>query len=196
MKHRGLTLVLALAMLLWLCLFAMADTPVVELELEGIGLLQDWDGEDLILEGDGLDLEGELQIPGDGMDEALLLDGPLEIQLPEDALAPESSGPGLEADGSTSSAAGTTKPLTKAGGPEGDALLEAWMRQRLPGAGLRANASARSGRASLDGLNRRLYDALVPMIREVAEGKRTFARLKVDDAASGLADSWWTAEDL
>ena len=57
MKHRGFTLVLALAMLLLPVLFARADAPVTEVELEGIELLQDWDGEDLVLEGDGLELE-------------------------------------------------------------------------------------------------------------------------------------------
>ena len=80
---------------------------------------------------------------------------------------------------------------------DNDALFEAWMNQVLPGrTSLRRNASARSGRASLSGLNRKLYDALVPMIREVAEGKRTSTMLKVDDAAAGLSDSWWTAEQL
>ena len=196
MKHRRFALILALAMLLSIALFAMADTPVTEVELEGIGLLQDWDGEDLLLDGDGLDLEGGLLIPDEGLDRDLLLDGPLELQLTEDDLIQGTEAPGRESDGLTASAADTTKRLTSAKGLDDDALLEAWMRQRLPGGGLRANASARSGRASLDGINQRLYDALVPMIREVAEGRRTATRMKVDDAAAGLADSWWTAEQL
>ena len=196
MKHRRFALILALAMLLSTALFAMADTPVTEVELEGIGLLQDWDGEDLLLDSDGLDLEGGLLIPDEGLDRDLLLDGPLELQLTEDDLIQGTEAPGRESDGLTASAADTTKRLTSAKGLDGDTLLEAWMRQRLPGGGLRANASARSGRASLDGINQRLYDALVPMIREVAEGRRTATRMKVDDAAAGLADSWWTAEQL
>ena len=79
-----------------------------------------------------------------------------------------------DADGVEANLSGQTERVTASAGLGNDALFEGWMKRMLPGmGGLRANRSALSGRASLEGVNLNLYDALVPLIREVAAGNRT-----------------------
>ena len=205
MKRRLLSriaMILALAMLLPTILVAVADAPEeLEIEIDGIGLATDGTGEDLTPDSEEVTIEDGALILDDILDDGLLSGDLLDIELSEASLLNETdaAGLGLQSDdaGMSESAEETIGSVTTSGGMDNDALFEAWMNQVLPGrTSLRRNASARSGRASLSGLNRKLYDALVPMIREVAEGKRTSTMLKVDDAAAGLSDSWWTAEQL
>ncbi len=205
MKRRLLSriaMILALAMLLPTILVAVADAPEeLEIEIDGIGLATDGTGEDLTPDSEEVTIEDGNLILDDIIGDDLLSGDLLDIGLSDASLldATDAAGLGLQSDdaGMSESAEQTIGSVTTSGGMDNDALFEAWMNQVLPGrASLRRNASARSGRASLSGLNRKLYDALVPMIREVAEGKRTSTMLKVDDAAAGLSDSWWTAEQL
>ena len=205
MKRRLLSriaMILALAMLLPTILVAVADAPEeLEIEIDGIGLATDGTGEDLTPDSEEVTIEDGNLILDDTIGDDLLSGDLLDIGLSDASLldATDAAGLGLQSDdaGMSESAEETIGSVTTSGGMDNDALFEAWMNQVLPGrTSLRRNASARSGRASLSGLNRKLYDALVPMIREVAEGKRTSTMLKVDDVAAGLSDSWWTAEQL
>ncbi len=203
MKRRILAgIALFLIMALLSATFAAADAPetpeedFVEIEIE-----QDGEGE--ALEAEGLILEDETAPTDDLSGDALALDGllDLDLELSEEALSGETeeAALALSSDGDTveSNGEGTTESVTVSDGMDNDELFEAWMKQRLPGMTRRRLLAARlSGRASLDGINLKLYDALVPMIREVAEGSRTSTKLMVDDAAAGLTDSWWTAEQL
>ncbi len=205
MKRRLLSriaLILALAMLLPTILVAVADAPEeLEIEIDGIGLATDGTGEDLTPDSEEVTIEDGNLILDDTIGDDLLSGDLLDIGVSDASLldATDAAGLGLQSDdaGMLESAEETIGSVTTSGGMDNDALFEAWMNHVLPGrTSLRRNASARSGRASLSGLNRKLYDALVPMIREVAEGKRTSTMLKVDDVAAGLSDSWWTAEQL
>ena len=205
MKRRLLSriaLILALAMLLPTILVAVADAPEeLEIEIDGIGLATDGTGEDLTPDSEEVTIEDGNLILDDTIGDDLLSGDLLDIGVSDASLldATDAAGLGLQSDdaGMSESAEETIGSVTTSGGMDNDALFEAWMNHVLPGrTSLRRNASARSGRASLSGLNRKLYDALVPMIREVAEGKRTSTMLKVDDVAAGLSDSWWTAEQL
>lgn len=204
MKFRapeGFVLILMLAILSAPAFFALADAPEIdvgkiELAPEGDGTLPD--DESLILE-DGA-------VPDDDAFEAeLALDGLLDIQLSEDMLIGGTDGAALAIDGDVAMNGGgvqarleeTTDSVTASDGMDNDALFDAWMKQALPGMRPRRSMrSAHSGRASLDGINLKLYDALAPMIREVANGTRTSTKLPVDDEAAGVKDSWWTAEQL
>jgi len=172
----------------------VADPNGLELELDGEGVFFD-DGA-LILDGDAL-------IPDESLDDGLILDGVLELQLGEDALRSVSDETVLDleanafdANGVQVDAEGTTDSVTASGGMDNDALFEAWMKQVLPSmTPKRTLRSAYSGRAMLDGINLKLYDALVPMIREVAEGSKTTTTFAIDVDAVGMG-SWWTAEEL
>ena len=173
----------------------VADPKGIELELEEEEALPD-DGE-LILDGDDLILD-------DSLDVGLVLDGLLELQLNDDALLSVSDEVVLELEGTAvdanvgiqTNAGGTTDSITVSGGMDNDVLFEAWMKQALPGMAPKRNLrSVFSGRAMLDGVNLKLYDALVPMIREVAEGKRISTAFEVDVDAVDMG-SWWTAEQL
>ena len=197
-----IALILALSVLLPTALVAVADAPeALEIEFDGIELEMDGTGEDLLLDGGEVTIEDGTLILDDGLGDDLLSDDLLDIQLSEESLtgATDASGLGLQSDdaGLSVGAEETIGSVTTSGGMDNDALFEVWMARALPGmASLQRNASARSGRASLSGLNRKLYDALVPMIKEVANGSRTSTKLTIDDAAAGLSDSWWTAEQL
>jgi len=173
----------------------VADPKGIELELEEEEALPD-DGE-LILDGDDLILD-------DSLDVGLVLDGLLELQLNDDALLSVSDEVVLELEGTAvdanvgiqTNAGGTTDSITVSGGMDNDVLFEAWMKQALPGMAPKRNLrSVFSGRAMLDGVNLKLYDALVPMIREVAEGKRISTAFEVDVDAVDMGN-WWTAEQL
>ena len=196
----ALTLMLA-ALSMSVC-FAFADArEAVEADTDGIELEVEWeypDDSDLILDDDALILD-------DGVEEGLTLDSLPDLQLDVDALllATDEATLSLEADadevsgGDRSYTEGVTDSVTAAGGVDNDALFETWMKQALPGRKLKSNLrSTLSGRAMLDGISLKLYDALTPMIREVAEGKRTSTLLTVSGDAIGLTDSWWTAEQL
>ena len=205
MKRRLLSriaLLLALAMLLPTALVAVADAPeALEIELDGIELDMDGTGEDLSPDGGEVTIEDGGLILDDVLGDDLISNDLLDLQLTEESLigAADDAGLGLQSDdaGMSVGAEETIGGVTTSGGMDNDALFKAWMSQSLSGmASPRRNASAYSGRASLSGINRKLYDALVPMIREVAEGKRTSTKLEVDDVAAGLSDSWWTAEQL
>ena len=173
----------------------VADPDGIDIELDGVEAFSD--DEALILDGDAL-------IQDDSMDDGLLLDGLLTLQLDENALLAvgDEAALGLEAavvdvDGIQADAEGATESVTTSGGMDNDALFEAWMNRMLPGMAPRRNLrSAFSGRAMLDGISLKLYDALVPMIRKVAEGLRTSTAFAISDDAAGLTDSWWTAEAL
>ena len=173
----------------------MADPNGIELELDGEAAFPD-SGE-LILDGDALVLD-------DSLDVGLVPDGLLELQLDENALlsvtdeaAPEPEAAAVDANGGIqTNAGGITDSVTISCGMDNDALFEAWMKQVLPGMTPKRNlSSAFSGRAMLDGVNRKLYDALVPMIRAVAEGKRTSTAFEIDVDAVDMGN-WWTAEQL
>ena len=99
-------------------------------------------------------------------------------------------------DGGQANIYEVTDSVTASGGMDNDALFEAWLKKMLPGkTPKRTLRPAYSGRAMLSGVNLKLYDALVPMIREVAEGKRTSTEflISTDDVDMG---AWWTAEQL
>ncbi len=204
MKHRMLcriALALMLSVLSMSAPFTLAeavevDTGGIELELEEQVVYPE--DLDLVLDDDALILE-------DGLDDGLTLDGLLDLQLDENALLSVTDEPalGMEADavdangGVQDESGGVTDSVTASGGMDNDALFEAWMKRVLPGmAPKRTLRSAFSGRAMLDGINLKLYDALVPVIREVAEGSRTSTRFLVSDDAAGITNSWWTAGQL
>ena len=173
----------------------VADPDGIDIEL---------DGEETFSDDEALILDGDALIQDDSPDDGLLLDGLLTLQLDENALlgVGDEAALGLEAavvdvDGIQADAEGATESVTTSGGMDNDALFEAWMNRMLPGMAPRRNLrSAFSGRAMLDGISLKLYDALAPMIREVAEGSRTSTAFAISDDAAGLTDSWWTAEAL
>ena len=174
----------------------VADPGGIELELDEAVEFPD-EGE-LILDDGALILV-------DDLDDGLALDGLLDLQLDENALlaVADEAALGLEAasvevnGGVQANTQGVTDSATVSGGMDNDALFEVWMKQVLPGmTPNRTQRSALSGRAMLDGINLKLYDALVPMIRQTAEGKRTSTLFPVSDDAVGLTNSWWTAGQL
>lgn len=85
---------------------------------------------------------------------------------------------------------------------DNDALADAYLRGVLPGFGKdgRTFVSPNAGRKGLvkNGLTGSvaIYDAIKPLIIEVAEGRRTSTVFKFDAAVLGTADHWWSAEDL
>ena len=174
----------------------VADPGGIELELDEAVEFPD-EGE-LILDDGALILD-------DDLDDGLALDGLLDLQLDENALlaVADEAALGLEAasvevnGGVQANTQGVTDSATVSGGMDNDALFEVWMKQVLPGmTPNRTQRSALSGRAMLDDINLKLYDALVPMIRQTAEGKRTSTLFPVSDDAVGLTNSWWTAGQL
>ena len=174
----------------------VADPGGIELELDEAVEFPD-EGE-LILDDGALILD-------DDLDDGLALDGLLDLQLDENALlaVADEAALWLEAasvevnGGVQANTQGVTDSATVSGGMDNDALFEVWMKQVLPGmTPNRTQRSALSGRAMLDGINLKLYDALVPMIRQTAEGKRTSTLFPVSDDAVGLTNSWWTAGQL
>ena len=119
---------------------------------------------------------------------------PEDMQNTELALNPDADGMG---EGAETSGEETVQNITLPGGADNDALFGIYLKQALPGMVSRhTNASAQTGRKSLSGLSLKLYDALVPMIREVAQGKRVSTLMSVEDDKIDLSDSWWTAEQL
>ena len=174
----------------------VADPGGIELELDEAVEFPD-EGE-LILDDGALILD-------DDLDDGLALDGLLDLQLDENALlaVADEAALWLEAasvevnGGVQANTQGVTDSATVSGGMDNDALFEVWMKQVLPGmTPNRTQRSALSGRAMLDDINLKLYDALVPMIRQTAEGKRTSTLFPVSDDAVGLTNSWWTAGQL
>jgi len=205
MKRRmpcTIALMLMLAVLSTSAFFALADA-VETVVADPNGLELEWDGEETFPNDGELILEGDALILDDSLDDGLVLDGLLELRLDDNALLSltDEAVLGLEATaadangGLQANAWGTTDSVTVSGGMDNDALFEAWMKQVLPGMTPKRNHSAYSGRAMVDGVNLKLYDALVPMIREVAEGKRTSTVFEIDVDAVGVG-SWWTAEQL
>jgi len=80
-------------------------------------------------------------------------------------------------------------------------LADAYLRRVLPGFGkVGSNASPGTGRKALvkKGLTTTvaLYDALKPMIVEVAEGKLTSTEFEFGGEALGTQNHWWTPADL
>ena len=119
---------------------------------------------------------------------------PEDVQGTELALLPDAD---AMAEGVETIGEEEVQNITLSGGADNDALFEIYLKLVLPGLGpRRSNASAQSGRKSLSGLSLKLYDALVPMIKEVAQGKRVSTLLTVEADKIGLSDSWWTAEQL
>ncbi len=174
----------------------VADPGGIELELDEAVEFPD-EGE-LILDDGALILD-------DDLDDGLALDGLLDLQLDENALlaVADEAALGLEAasvevnGGVQANTQGVKDSATVSGGMDNDALFEVWIKQVLPGmTPNRTQRSALSGRAMLDDINLKLYDALVPMIRQTAEGKRTSTLFPVSDDAVGLTNSWWTAGQL
>ena len=205
MKHRMIwrvTLVLILAVLSMSAFIALADAPeAAEADTDGIEL--DWNGQGECPDDGDLLLDDAL-ILDDGMDDGLTLDGMLDLQLNTEALLSVTDGSALgmetaavEANGGVwADTEGVTDNVTVSGGMDNDALFEAWLKKVLPGMPPNGNLRpANSGRAMLDGVNLKLYEALLPMIREVAEGNRTSTEFSIsaDDVGMG---SWWTAEEL
>ena len=171
MKRRVLSVLLAFALLSASLLFAMADALEAGVdEFEGIELAEageEFDGELPDLDGGALDLDdalaGELSL--DGLT-GLELSGDILPDLTDGAaLAEQAAGTDADAHGDLD---GTIEAVTTSDGMDNDALFEAWLNQVLPGRAStrrRVMRAALSGRASLDGVNVNLYDALVPMIR-------------------------------
>ena len=221
----GIALLLTLAMLSGSGLSALADAPEALDEIfEEIEAVQDGEGEaanevELIPEDeDVLMLEGDDPLIDDLTGDDLALDGLADLELSDPEIldsglseellvgdtegATEEAAMGLATDETGSnnvetSAEGTVEAVTTSGGMDNDALFEAWIRQRLPGlAPRRTYASALSGRASLDGINLKLYDLLVPMIKAVAEGEETSTQFKIETADVDIAEKFYTAEEL
>ena len=200
---RRIALMMMMAVLSMSAFFALADASVaVEADTDGIELEENGqmgypdDGE-LILDGDTLILDG-------GMEDGLALDGLPDLQLDANALTSLTDEADLDLqaaavdsnDGVQANIYEVTGSVTASGGMDNDALFEAWLKKSLPGmTPKRTLRPAYSGRAMLSGVNLKLYEALVPMIREVAEGKRTSTEflINADDVDMG---AWWTAEQL
>ena len=81
-------------------------------------------------------------------------------------------------------------------------LFETYLKQVLPGmdAGVKQKDSPAAGREWLVSKNLNgsvaIYDAVVPMIREVAGGQRTSTEFTVSGGQLNTADNWWSLEDL
>lgn len=88
------------------------------------------------------------------------------------------------------------------GGKDNAALFEGYLNRALPGVGLTIehNDSPGAGRASLvrDSLTGSvvLYDALVPLIQDVAAGRQNSTEFYFTDSDLHIADHWWSASDL
>jgi hypothetical protein len=213
MKHsviRWLALVLALSMLLGL--FGVAE----DLTLGGVDP-GDIDMTDLTLGGVDADDGIELELPdaGDDANAPAFIDG-IELGA-EDGLSVDLDGTlddtALSFDLELSQndptlidgieGAGTGQGQFGIPGAQADnaALADAYLRSVLPGfGGLRSNLSPEAGRNGLvqKGLTGTvaLYDALKPMIVEIAAGKRTSAEFEFDSQAMGTEDHWWTPAEL
>ena len=226
MKHpiiRRLALLLALAVLLSMVGLAeelsLNALELPEIDMEGMSL------EDVFIgEGDELelvDLWGEIELPGtaDGTGvatDAALPDGTAFLEDLDGAvdeaaasIASDSVQNGLvlideEIEQTGGAGDGYWEDHYSVPGAQADngALADAYLRCVLPGFGKggRTLASPGTGRKALvkKGLTGTvaLYDAMKPMIVEVAEGKRTSTEFKFDSNALGTADHWWTPEDL
>jgi len=203
MKRRVIALILALALLLPSAVFAMADAPEALdiIDIEGEELALDEAGEELSIDGDEVTFEDETLILDGDLDIDLLSDELLDLQLSGDTLPGETdeAALGVQSDDvpAQTDAEETTDSVTASGEADNDALFEAWMKRMLPGMAPRGKMrAALTGRGTLDGINLKLYDALVPMIREVANGERTSTIFETNPGDVGLPGSWWTAEDL
>ena len=226
MKHsiiRRLALLLALAVLLSMVGLAeelsLNALELPEIDMEGMSL------EDVLIgEGDELelvDLEDEIELPGtaDGTGvatDAALPDGTAFLEDLDGAV--DEAAASIASDSVQNGLVLIDEEIEQTGGAgdgywedhyivpgaqaDNDALADAYLRCVLPGFGKggRTLASPGTGRKALvkKGLTGTvaLYDAMKPMIVEVAEGKRTSTEFKFDSNALGTADHWWTPEDL
>ena len=195
---RQFALVLALIMLL--TLISVAED--VKLEGAAPGGVA---GGELALEeldiGDGIELE--LDDAGDGIELPEFIEDPEEAPegIPVEILGIDEA-VGALVDEAPASDEGTWQANYAVPGAQADndALADAYLRSVLPGFGRESiNLSPGAGRKGLEKKNLKgalaLYDALKPLIVEVAEGKRTSTRFEFDSAALGIADRW-TAEAL
>lgn len=162
---------------------SIVDEVVVQTEdATDVGHNAQGRNEDVSVEIDGASMEAIEAMPEAVGDETALASQPDDIAT---------------SDGAAVNAVESLANVTTFGSADNDALFEGYLNRVLPGmGGVRSNRSAYSGRGRLDGLNLRLYDALVPMIREVAGGERTSTELSVNDDDAGLTNNWWTAEEL
>ena len=189
MKKRAITLLELLAALLLLSnimVLAEYDEPVAD----GVDPISR-EVDEYILGGDG-------DTDGDG--EAQDLAGLLGLSDP-DADDPGPQGPVFSNDDTQQ-----TFDSIDEDSMDNDALFEGYIRKTLPGLqtvnGLEivSNASPYAGRASLVRQELTgsvvLYDALRPLIEDVAAGQRTSTEFTFDAAAMGTEDHWWTADEL
>ena len=226
MKHsiiHRLALLLALAVLLSMVGLAeelsLNALELPEIDMEGLSL------EDVLIgEGDELelvDLGDEIELPGtaDGTGvatDAALPDGTAFLEDLDGAV--DEAAASIASDSVQNGLVLIDAEIEQTGGAgdgywedhysvpgaqaDNDALADAYLRCVLPGFGKggRTLASPGTGRKALvkKGLTGTvaLYDAMKPMIVEVAEGKRTSTEFKFDSNALGTADHWWTPEDL
>ncbi len=171
----------------------LQDVDAQELEIVGEVIVQTEDASDVGYDTHDQNEEVSVEIDGasveaiEAMPEAVADETALASQ-PDDSATP---------DGAAVNAVESLANVTTSGSADNDTLFEGYLNRVLPGMGsVHSNRSAYSGRRSLSGLNLRLYDALVPMIREVAGGERTSTELSVNDDDAGLTNNWWTAEEL
>ena len=171
----------------------LQDVDAQELEIVGEVVVQTEDASDVGYDTHDQNEEVSVEIDGasveaiEAMPEAVADETALASQ-PDDSATP---------DGAAVNAVESLANVTTSGSADNDTLFEGYLNRVLPGMGsVHSNRSAYSGRRSLSGLNLRLYDALVPMIREVAGGERTSTELSVNDDDAGLTNNWWTAEEL
>ena len=183
------------------------DPGNVDMDDLTLGDLDIGDGIELELSGAGNAADTPVTIDGGGRGSedglAVDIDGNLDLVMDDAALSVDAE---LSANdlALTDEAAGAGTGCLSAGIPgaqaDNDALADAYLRSVLPGFGRESiNLSPGAGRKGLEKKNLKgslaLYDALKPLIVEVAEGKRTSTRFEFDSAALGIADRW-TAEAL
>ena len=225
MKHsiiRRLALLLALAVLLSMVGLAeglsLNALELPEIDMEGMSL------EDVLIgEGDELelvDLGGEIELPGGADGTGVAPDAALDAaEILEDLDgAVDEAAASIASDSVQNGLVLIDEEIEQIGGAgdgywedhysvpgaqaDNDALADAYLRCVLPGFGKggRTLASPGTGRKMLvtKGLTTtvKLYDAMKPMIMEVAEGKRTSTVFEFDSAALGTADQWWTYQEL
>lgn len=169
------------------------DMDALDLEIDGEVTVETGEGSDTADDAQGRADDVLVEIDGASLD--AIGDIPDSVAGEIAALTSQPDDPA--ASDSAANAEESLPNVTTSGGADSDALFEGYMKRMLPGRGkARSNSSALSGRRRLSGLNLRLYDALIPMICEVARGERTSAIFVIGDDDAGLTNNWWTAEEL
>lgn len=174
-----------LILLLTAAVPALAENAIPETSDEAI----------LLTEGDSAELEavsGELLLPEDDAEappdlaDDLLADLPIDLDIPDDILEANLSIPALADDGPTSDSAILLAPEEEAcfinSSRDSDALFAGYANGILHGGGRRSNATAYA-REKLNSQEQVIYDALKPLLAQIAEGSRASTEFDVSVSA-------------